>query len=541
MPFLKEAFCYCDTLMKRYYKIFLLLFFAAFIASVLYFAVLYTTKETITLVRQDLSEDVEGEGVVAAASEVNVGFVAGGRIAEVYVKEGNTVKRDDVLMRLDSAEKESERAQYEAKIEVEKLKLSQLLSGAGKKEIALIESKITATASLLENARKELEDAKLQAENGLFKQYELAVDYGDTILLNAENAAHALTGIYDEQNKFKDVFVIEDSQKKSEAEWQIMLQRSALENIMRAYRNLKQDISREDIDSALSNLKTNLEVIRATLQKTSEVLNDATMIFGAPDISGYRITVAIQRSVVNATQTEILKLEQNIASQAINGLVAVHAAENKVAENENALRTLEHELALKKAFTTNAAITLQQAQIREYESNLEVVKQRIADSALRAPFDSVVRRVNARRGSMALQNTTTAVLAPLSDLQIDVTVSAEESKKIKVGDAADIIWQKGKSSGNVASIRDGIIIVHFKNENVALSPKERVTVRIHTMFKNGVLLVPKRFIKEENGMPYVYVQENGEKKKTAVFIGIEWHDNREVAEGVAEGNILVQP
>ena len=98
--------------MKRYYTIFFLFLSVALTASILYFAVFYTKKETITLVRQDIREEVIGEGVVADAGEVNIGFVSGGKVAEVYVKEGSTVKKDDALVRLDVAEKEAERAQY---------------------------------------------------------------------------------------------------------------------------------------------------------------------------------------------------------------------------------------------------------------------------------------------------------------------------------------------------------------------------------------------------------------------------------------------
>jgi len=527
--------------MKRYYTIFFLFLSVALTASILYFAVFYTKKETITLVRQDIREEVIGEGVVADAGEVNIGFVSGGKVAEVYVKEGSTVKKDDALVRLDVAEKEAERAQYEAKIEVGKLKLSQLLSGAGKKEIALAEAKIAATATALEYARKELEDARLRAESELVRQYALAVDYGDTVLLNAENAANALSGIYDEQNKFKGIFVIADSQKRSEAEWQIMLERTALENIKLLSRAMKQELARDVIDNTLSNFKTNLEVIRAALQKTSEVLNDATMIFGAPDISGYRTTVAVQRSVVNATQTAILTLEQDIASHTISGAAAVHAAESKVAEAESMLRTLEHELAVKKAFTVNAAVALEQAQIKEYEADIEAIQRQIADSVLRAPFDSVVRRIHVRRGSVALRDALAAVLVPLSSLQVDAAVPEDGGKKIAVGDTADIVWQEGKGAGSVVDIRDSDITVHFESEESAPPTGTRVTVRVYALFKKGVLFAPERFIVEENGTPYVYVQEDGKGRKTAILAGMERHGDREIAEGVSEGDVLVMP
>ena len=91
------------------------------------------------------------------------------------------------------------------------------------------------------------------------------------------------------------------------------------------------------------------------------------------------------------------------------------------------------------------------------------------------------------------------------------------------------------------SAQDTTVIVHFESEETVPSPQERVTVRINTVLKNSVLLVPKRFIQEEEGVPYVYVREDGEKRRTAVLVGIEWHDMQELAEGVEEGDVLVHP
>ncbi|MEK7488125.1 MAG: biotin/lipoyl-binding protein [Patescibacteria group bacterium] len=527
--------------MKRYYVIFFLFSSVTLIAAILYFAIFFTTQETLTLVRQDIQEEWVGEGEVVAAGEVQVGFIGGGRVAQVNIKEGGGVRKDDVLAQLDVAEKEAELARYAAKIEVEKLKLFQLLSGVEKKEIALVESKIDATVAVLEHARKELEDAKTRAESELARQYALAIDYSDAVVLNAENAAHALLGVYDEQNKFRAIFIIEDSQKRSEAEWQIMLERTALENIKRAGRSMKEGLSRGEIDNTISNMKTNLEVMRAALQKTSEVLSSATMIFGAPDISGYRTTVAVQRSVVNATQTALLTLEQGIASSMMGGATAVRLAENKAAEAESTLHTLERELAVKKAFAANSAIALEQAQIKEYEADRETIRQQIADSVLRAPFDSVARRVYVRRGSAVLRDTVVALLAPLSDLQVDVVVPEGAKNIITVGDTVDIMWEDEKSKGIVVSVHDKGVTVHFGNEDLPPVVGTRVSVRIYTTLKKGALLVPKSFIEEENGTAYVYKEDGGEKRKTAVFTGMEWHGSRDVVEGVSEGDVLVRP
>ena len=55
--------------------------------------------------RQDIQEEWVGEGEVVAAGEVQVGFIGGGRVAQVNIKEGGGVRKDDVLAQLDVAEK----------------------------------------------------------------------------------------------------------------------------------------------------------------------------------------------------------------------------------------------------------------------------------------------------------------------------------------------------------------------------------------------------------------------------------------------------
>ena len=54
--------------------------------------------------QQDIEKEVAGEGVVAAAGAMNVRFTVAERWRR-YVKERDTVKKDDALMRLDVTEK----------------------------------------------------------------------------------------------------------------------------------------------------------------------------------------------------------------------------------------------------------------------------------------------------------------------------------------------------------------------------------------------------------------------------------------------------
>ena len=136
------------------------------------------------------------------------------------------------------------------------------------------------------------------------------MDYADTVLLHSDEAMQALGGIYDSNNKFQAIFIVPDSQKKSDAEWAHMLAKTALENVRAGYQNLKNSPSYENTDLILSNFKTNLEVIRSALNKTDEVLSALPVPIGAPSLDTYKTTLAVQRSHINATQSVLLELGQ---------------------------------------------------------------------------------------------------------------------------------------------------------------------------------------------------------------------------------------
>ena len=73
--FFKKKALYDALFMKRYYVIFFLFSSVTLIAAILYFAIFFTTQETLTLVRQDIQEEWVGEGEFVAAVELQVGFI----------------------------------------------------------------------------------------------------------------------------------------------------------------------------------------------------------------------------------------------------------------------------------------------------------------------------------------------------------------------------------------------------------------------------------------------------------------------------------
>jgi pyruvate/2-oxoglutarate dehydrogenase complex dihydrolipoamide acyltransferase (E2) component len=73
-------------------------------------------------------EIVSAEGKVIPASQVGLGFLQAGRVAEVLVQEGESVQIDDPLIRLDSASYEAAVAQAEAVVETAQASLDTALT-----------------------------------------------------------------------------------------------------------------------------------------------------------------------------------------------------------------------------------------------------------------------------------------------------------------------------------------------------------------------------------------------------------------------------
>ena len=495
--------------------------------------------EIMVIKKTDIRVGIKARGKVTAAESIDLGFETDGKVSGIFVKQGDKVSFEDKLAQLDTAKSLAELKQYQAEIETDKLKLAQFLSGTRVEEAVLAESKAEQAKISLENARQELEDLKLKTENDLSGQYALALDYADAALLAADNAVKALDGIYASNNKFFDIFVIPDSQKKSEAEWQAMFARSALGNIKSVQESLKKDSSRKNTDQALAQFKINLELIRSSLQKTADIFETAAMVFGAPDIGTFKTTVAVQRSVVNSTQTTILVMEQDIASVKINSQLEINRVERNIESLELALKTAEDELILKKAAPREIELGVYQAQIKENESRVEVLKNKLEDSIIKAPAGGVIGATRKKVGSFVKAGEPVFSLASFSDIEIEVKLNSSDAAHVLVGDSVSVLMGGGDYEGKIIGLIEETARIYLQENIDRILLGEDADIKIHSVIKSDVILVPKESVFEEDGVKKVNLLENNARKPIAVIVGIERNGQIEIEEGISDGDIIV--
>jgi HlyD family secretion protein len=99
-------------------------------------------------------------------TEVDTGFKTPGRIEEILADEGSSVKKGDVMARLENVETESAVAQAEAALNEAQERLKEISLGSRKQEIAQASAVVEQAKAELDRAEKELKRAVFLQSNG---------------------------------------------------------------------------------------------------------------------------------------------------------------------------------------------------------------------------------------------------------------------------------------------------------------------------------------------------------------------------------------
>lgn len=149
--------------MKRKWKIWLAILVVMLIASGVYAGVKYNQRGVVTVqtgrvVRQDLVSVVTASGEIKPRNYINIGTnaMAPARITEILVKEGDRVRKGQLLARLESV-------QPEAEVQAQRAALSQAEAESAAAEAALrvADENLATAQATLDRTKAELEQARI--------------------------------------------------------------------------------------------------------------------------------------------------------------------------------------------------------------------------------------------------------------------------------------------------------------------------------------------------------------------------------------------
>jgi HlyD family secretion protein len=198
-------------------------------------------------------------------------------------------------------------------------------------------------------------------------------------------------------------------------------------------------------------------------------------------------------------------------------------------------------------------VRLRQAQKRQRESELEIARQRLADTVIVSPLDGYVQARRASRGEYLAAGAPVAEVVRVNPLRLRVSVPEREAVELKVGQPVlvRVGGQSGSSEAGTehrgvvarlapsldAQSRSLLIEADIQNDG-ALRPGNFVQSRI-VLGQRSVLAVPKTAIVTFAGLQKVILVENGKAVERPVTTGDTRGDEIEIVTGLRAGEAVV--
>ena len=447
--------------------------------------------EETTIRRGTLTALVNATGSVLPRQQTTLSFQNPGRVAEVLVEEGQSVRAGQVLARLDTTDLEFAVTQAELALRQAKAAYAQAQAALEQAQIGLN----TAQAQLL------------RTQQGA-SAYDIA----------AANAA-----VESAKAAYRRLLAGPTPEEKRAARANLDQAEAALEQAQAAYDQvadrpdvamLPQALQLQQATSAYEVAKANYEL---TLREPSEA------------------EIASARSAIAQAEASLNRLLEGVSDEDL--LIAQLAVEQAQVGVEQAQAGVEQ-----------AQVGVEQAQL-----SLDQAQSRLADAELTAPHDGVVTTVGVQEGEL-VGGQPAFVLTDLSEYHVEVTVDEIDIGRVTEGQPVTVTLDAlpGEAlSGQVEAIAEtpsleaGVVsykvTIRLDPTTAPLRVGMTATVDIETERRENVLLAPNRFVRLDRATGQAFVDKlvNGEPTSVEIQIGLRDETHSEVLSGLEEGDVIV--
>jgi len=197
-------------------------------------------------------------------------------------------------------------------------------------------------------------------------------------------------------------------------------------------------------------------------------------------------------------------------------------------------------------------VRLREAQMRQRESELEIARQRLADTAIRSPLDGIVLARRASRGEYLAAGAAVAEVVRVNPLRLRLAVPEREAISLKGGQAVSVrvSGQSGPEPqaqyhGVVARLAPSLdaqtrsLLIEADIENPGtLRPGNFVQARI-VVGQRDVLTVPQTALVTFAGLQKVILVDAGKAVERPVTTGEVRGDAIEIVSGLKVGESVV--
>jgi len=540
--------------------------------------------------KETLSVSVSGSGNVEAENEIDLKSEVPEKVSEILCKEGDRVRKGDILIKLDS---ESAREQVDvAQRAVEDAEKS--LTNAQKNifdaESALNDAKIS-----LENLQKKYEKAKRDRDNSLKTTYKNTLDslslfYNDAQSMFSEIETmfkNSSYGAKDErlpvgENEISDIdyyyFVVKTlgGEKilyfEEGAKNKFNNLKSEFEQKRQNYWKISLNSSGFEIESVLNESYQLSQKLLDLLRQTSNLISKYKKVLDEKNL-----TPPFSLVITDSQNQILLKYDAKISPE-VNTFKQIKETIENLKDNQE-IRDLETQIIQAQNNVSRRESALSQAQnayslaqnaLASAHDKLKDAKENLEKHFIKAPFDGIVAKINVKEGDII--STQTALLHFITQQKIiKISLNEIDAAKVKVGQKAILTFDalpelsltgKVAEISPVGTVSQGVTSFDIKivldSDEERIKPGMSANAEIIVETKTDVLSLPNSAIKSEGNSHYVQLidapKEIKDKlkiekaivlpkeikiKNQPVEIGISNDEKTEILSGVSEGDIVI--
>ncbi len=220
--------------------------------------------------------------------------------------------------------------------------------------------------------------------------------------------------------------------------------------------------------------------------------------------------------------------------------IAVAAAEEGLRKAQEGVKTAEI-MAEEQRISMRAQIEMGRLNTNFSDQQIAIQKLQddLGDYKVIAPIDGVVERRGVEPLDMAAQQTPAFVISDKNSMTVTFRIPKASYGHIKTGDGVTLENVGETFAGRVTEIStmvdaSGLFTVEAEISNPPQDLYTGAAVKIHAQSRKveNAMLIPLSALWYDNGVPYVYIAENGFAKRALVETGIYDSDNVQIISGL---------
>jgi len=507
-----------------------------------------TQTQTVQVKKGTLLSTVSAVGTVSMPEQAKLTFGTGSSTSSLYtVKEigvayGDTVKKGDVLAKIDTSSLESTIAQDKVALSTAQLNLQQASSEATKLNAQATVNNAEAALATAEQALEDLQNSQVTDAQTAVSDAQSALDRANRALAVAQTTA--ANNITNAENKITDAenTVTDAENAVTDAE---KTYNDFVPDAIGNYANLLDYINkRDELAWEVQKAKDNLKKYEDSLEQTKDNL-DEVKLQNETDIATAQNNITKAEATLQSAEADLAAIESDNPDM-LKQEAAVATAKANLITAQNDLAYIE----------AGSNTELLQIKVDNAQTTLDNDNAQLEAATIVAPYDGVVAAVNYEVGDKVTATNEIIYLVNTSKVEIASSVDETDVASVKAGQKAVITFDAltgasldgtlgaispvATSSSNVVTYSFSIKIDDTKG--YALKEGMTASAEIVVLNKTGVLLVPTTAISRRGPDRVVQVEaSDGTTEQRVIKTGDTNGTYTEVTSGLNEGEkILVK-